>query len=68
VNDMVNIKLSKALQFRVSVTNLLGQEVQSDKNFKTNHLLDVSQLKAGIYVLTISTQNANSQSIKFIKN
>lgn len=68
VDTMVNIKLTEAIPFNVSITNLLGQNVQSNTNFKTNHLLDVSDLKTGIYILTVTAQNGNSQSVKFIKN
>ena len=68
VNEMVNVKLAETIPFRVSITNLLGQDVQSNNNFKTNHLLDVSGLKSGIYILTVIPQNGNSQSVKFIKN
>ncbi|GGW54875.1 putative secreted protein (Por secretion system target) [Winogradskyella epiphytica] len=68
VNDMVNVKLSEALPFKVSIANLLGQVVQPNTNYKTNHLLDVSDLKIGIYILTVTAQNGNSQSVKFIKN
>ncbi|EPR73348.1 hypothetical protein ADIWIN_1779 [Winogradskyella psychrotolerans RS-3] len=68
VNTMVNIKLTEGLPFTVSIHNLLGQVVQSNTNFKTNHLLDLSNLKTGIYILTVTTQGENSQSVKFIKN
>ena len=68
VDTMVNIKLTEAIPFRVSIHNLLGQDVQSNSNFKTNHLLDVSALSTGIFLLKVTTENGDSQSVKFIKN
>ena len=68
VNDIMNLKNTIAFPFRTNIFNLLGQEIKSDENFKTDHLLNVSHLKTGIYILTIIYQNGNTEAIKFIKN
>lgn len=68
VDDVIGIKTSDASPFKISITNLLGQRIWTDQNSKTNHAPNISHLKSGIYILTATSENGNSQSIKFIKN
>jgi hypothetical protein len=49
----------------VKVSNLSGQVVYSGN--VSNHQLDISQLKSGIYTITVTTQNSRCTN-KFIKN
>ncbi len=68
VDYIINVKAKEGISFRTNIYNLLGQEMKSDINFKTVHQLNVSYLNSGIYILTVTYQNENSESIKFIKN
>ena len=65
---ILNIKFKEDLQFDVKIFNLMGQELKSDSQLKTNHQLNVSYLNSGIYILKLTIQNGNSQTIKFLKN
>jgi len=68
VNDIVHVKTKEGFLFYLNIYNLLGQDLQSNKNFQTNHQLNISHLSSGIYILKAISENGNTQTIKFIKN
>ena len=66
-NDILNINVSDGLTiYKVEVYNNLGQLVISKKDLTENKILDVSNLRSGIYYLKM---NADGKQItrKFIK-
>ncbi|MCB0447925.1 MAG: T9SS type A sorting domain-containing protein, partial [Gelidibacter sp.] len=68
VNDMIHVKSKEGIQFHVNIYNLLGQELQSNNKFQTNHQLNISYLCSGIYILKVTKKNGNTQTIKFKKS
>ena len=68
VEDEIYIKFNGFSEFKVSVYNLLGQEVLSKGILSNNNSLNVTALRTGIYLLKATSKNGNSQTIKFIKN
>lgn len=66
----LHINLNKETNLSVSITNLLGEELQvvNNKNYGTgfqNIALPVSELKQGIYFCNITLDNSR-QTIKFV--
>ncbi len=52
----------------IFITDVLGKTVQSFRHWRAENPLDVSQLKSGIYFLTlIQDLGSNSKSIQFLK-
>ena len=64
-NNELNIASDEVVT-QIAVYTMLGQEVISASPNNTNPTLEVSSLKAGIYLATVSTE-AGSKTIKFIK-
>lgn len=68
VDHQIHFKTNNSGEFHVSIYNLLGQKVQYKTNVFGNSSLNVSALKSGIYLLTVTSDNGNTQTVKFIKN
>lgn len=65
VSNNLHIKSEKPLN-RVRVYNLLQQIVYDNDSFNSNEKLDFSQMKSGVYFLTVFIEN-QSKTIKIIK-
>jgi hypothetical protein len=66
-NDKIQLKGIENNQIsQVSIVNVLGKKVFATSNLKNNSI-DISNLNAGIYILSISSENSQKR-IKFIKN
>lgn len=52
---------------KVSLHNMLGQEVISQKLSSNNETVNLSGLQAGIYIATVSI-NGNNKTVKLVKN
>lgn len=67
----ISMEILQEMNFSLSVTNILGEIVYSEKvnnsngNFKKE--IDVSSLEAGIYFVNIFPENGLSYSLKLIK-
>ena len=67
VKNNLNIMNKNQIQIgSISIYNMLGQLVQTFVNIDNTSALDVSQLKAGVYVAKINSGNANT-TLRFIK-
>jgi alpha/beta superfamily hydrolase len=65
--SQVNIRINAALVgIKFTVTNQLGQKVMTGKLNSENSMIDISQLRKGIYFLLL--ENKAIKSIKLIKN
>lgn len=65
-NNQLNLSAKTAMN-NVSVYNMLGQEVISQKLNNMNESLSISALKTGVYVVTVTIEGAN-QTFKIVKN
>ncbi|GGH41427.1 hypothetical protein IA57_11330 [Mangrovimonas yunxiaonensis] len=63
--DVLNIKTASTTPITVNVYNVLGQQVITKEITTTHGKLDVSNLKNGVYMLTMKDYN---YTFKFIKN
>ena len=64
-NSQLNLKANAPLQ-SVSIHNILGQEVVSQKLGSTNEIVNLSALKSGVYLATISIDGAK-KTVKVAK-
>lgn len=66
VKDNLIIRATQPIQ-SVSVFNLLGQEIKSERPNKSNLEIDMSALRSGTYILQLKASNGRKH-IKFVKN
>lgn len=64
-NNELNIS-SEEVVTQIAIYTILGQEVSTSSPNNTNPTVEVSSLKAGVYLATISTE-VGSKTVKFIK-
>lgn len=64
-NAQLNLSASTSME-SVSLYNVLGQQVLSQKLNNTNEVIDVSVLKSGIYLATITIEGS-AKSFKIVK-
>ena len=66
-NDLLQLRgIENTKISQVSISNVLGKKVFATSNLKNNSI-DISNLNAGIYILSISSENSQKR-MKFIKN
>jgi hypothetical protein len=68
VDTVIHLQSDDASEFKVSVYNILGQKILFETNLVGNSELNVESLQTGIYLLHVTTNLGNAQTIKFIKN
>jgi arabinogalactan endo-1,4-beta-galactosidase len=67
VSNVLNIKNSNAVEINsLKITNILGETVYSDVHSEGKNAIDVSNLSAGIYILSVNSRDS-VQQIKFQK-
>ena len=64
-SDKIQLKGISNNISHIKITDLLGKVVYSDKEFKREYI-NISNLKAGIYILSVSNDNEVS-NVKFVK-
>ncbi len=65
-NNQLNLSANTSME-KVALYNMLGQEVVSQKLSSNNETVNLSGLKSGIYIATVSVEGA-SKSFKIVKN
>lgn len=65
VNDVLNLKYGKEMQ-SVTVTNMLGQQVISQKLNAMEAVVDTSKLSKGTYLVTVEADNG-TKTFKIVK-
>ena len=65
-DDVVYVNLKTASINTVKIISILGAEMVVDVN-RNNNAIDVSQLKPGIYLLSITTRSGEVVVTKFTK-
>lgn len=65
VNNQLNLKANVSLD-NVQLYNVLGQQVFTQKLSSTSETIDLSSLKTGVYIATVSI-DGNSKSFKIVK-
>ncbi len=65
--DIVNIKLSNMIQ-SVRLCNLLGQEIKQIDHVGSDHMqFNISDLRKGIYIISVKDNNGNISTRKMFK-
>ena len=64
--DVLTLKSSNSPIDSIEIINLLGQKVVSDKLYKNNETIDLSNIGDGIYIAQITIDDA-TKTIKFLK-
>jgi PKD repeat protein len=66
VVDVVNLKLNKMPIKTVRISSILGSDLEVSYN-RTNNTIPVSQLKPGIYLVSVTTESNQVLVTRFIK-
>lgn len=66
VSDVLNVDYNENIS-NLTVYDLSGRSVKSFTTNNSNNSIDVSDLKSGIYMLRIETENKKVSTVKFIK-
>jgi PKD repeat protein len=66
VNDLLYIKLNQLKINTIKITSIIGAQIDANLN-KNNNTIDVSQLNAGTYFLSLTTDNDEVIVKRFIK-
>jgi len=64
-NNQLNLKANSPME-NVQLVNILGQVVIDQRLANTNEIIDISALKSGIYIASISI-NGNTKAVKIIR-
>ena len=64
-NSQLNLRANAPME-NLQLVNIIGQEVISQKLANSNEIINISSLKSGIYIASISI-NGNTQSFKIVK-
>lgn len=67
VRDVLDISYATAIQ-KVTVTNLLGQQMLQATINATEGQVDLSSLSSGAYLVTLTTEDQMQKTFKIIKN
>ena len=65
--DILNITSSETIS-EIEIVNVMGQVVKRIEINRDNAVCDVEDLKAGVYIVRISTASATLSQRKFIKD
>ncbi|WP_347374165.1 T9SS type A sorting domain-containing protein [Aequorivita sp. Q41] len=65
-NNQLNLIANTSME-NVSIHNLLGQQVFTEKLSSTNEVINLSGLQAGVYITAV-TINGTTKSVKIVKN
>ena len=66
-SDIINFDIGMFKDFQLLVYNQLGQVVLEDKLTQGNSMINISNLKKGIYFYKLQNTNAKTISGKFVK-
>jgi hypothetical protein len=64
---VLNLSGTELMDFTVSVTDITGRTLRTEKVVDTFHTLDVSALPSGVYLLRMETPTGAEKVVKFVK-
>ena len=64
-NNQLNLRANAPMD-NLQLVNIIGQQVISQKLANSNELIDISNLKSGVYIASISI-NGNTKSFKIVR-
>lgn len=66
INENLRINMGKTNTANIKIFNILGQMVLQDNNYHNKHLIDISKLNKGLYLLQIQKVHY-TKTLKFVK-
>jgi hypothetical protein len=64
---VLNLSSTEMMDLMVSVTDITGRIIQTEKVLDSYYVIDVSNLTAGIYLLNLETPESATKTMKFVK-
>ena len=64
---VLNLSSTEMMNMIVSITDITGRVIQTEKVMDSFYVIDVSNLSSGIYLLRLESNDGASKSIKFVK-
>lgn len=64
---VLNLSSTEIMDMVISITDITGRVIQTEKVLDSYYIIDVSDLTAGVYLLYLETPEGASKSMKFIK-
>ena len=65
--NILNLSCTGRMDMTVSITDIAGRVLRTERVSETHHALDVSALSSGIYLLRMEFNDGSSKSVKFVK-
>jgi len=66
VDDIIIIELENTHEVQININNSLGQIVRSFSSFEKKEVIDVNDLSAGVYFLSVKSESTH-QVMRFVK-
>ena len=64
---VLNLSSTEMMDMTVSITDITGRVIQTEKVLDSYYVVDVSGLTAGVYLLCLESRDGANKSIKFVK-
>ena len=64
---VLNLSSTEMMDMSISITDITGRVIQTEKVLDSYYVIDVSNLCSGIYLLRLESNDGASKSIKFVK-
>ena len=65
---VLNLSSTEMMDFTICITDITGRVISTERVLDSSHVIDVSNLTPGIYLLHLETPVGATKSIKFIKH
>lgn len=66
-NNIINVEISDLTEMNISITNIVGEQIQNDSYSVNRNSINISGLAQGAYQITITQNNKVFGHSKFIK-
>jgi hypothetical protein len=64
---VLNLSSTEIMDMIISITDITGRVIQTEKVMDSFYVIDVSNLSSGIYLLRLESDDGASRSVKFVK-
>jgi len=64
---VLNLSSTEMMDFSISITDITGRVISTERVLDSSHVIDVSNLTSGIYLLSLETPEGASKAVKFVK-
>ena len=64
---VLNLSSTEMMDFSISITDITGRVISTERVLDSSHVIDISNLTSGIYLLHLETPEGATKSMKFVK-